>query len=733
MHFDHNNSTANIYRNITENSSSHPITLILGQFGIGKSEIVREIFADFCDSTYFDCLLNINFGVEKQYISNYLKSTEIHFPKSDISSFNSDIHETSYNDNRLSELLKLIKENDFELADHVVNKLKLKLFVDLEENDKHQKSEFNRKIEELLEKKGDRRLIVENFRVTAESLIVDLMNIFFPNTEKFSSFDKYLDSITSPVKVLFVFDNFDRISFSIYNWLSEYFLPLCLHAKLGDFIAFNVRESEKELYVNQFFNFHFIISNRIDPSINDFFPFFSKNADIIQKYELKPFNHEESISYLQSEDAEKKLNHDEIITSSFGNQFLMDIFIQSDTGGINTESDKVSIYGKIASKYLDGKTSLQSDSIKLASLLDSFTEFDLRTMPILFDKSNYSWRFLLFLNDITEFKGLNLAFKYPFNIIFQSAYSEIYHQEILESKNVGKILESINELLPNLSDDDLRIARSLAYFENFDYDIAIESAFLEKSEDAKIFVQKHSHFFFKHLHTYSLKGDLRNILMKLNNIIDKNKIEAKNNLVKSIWDKRLKEITEEKNNIEIKLINLQQEADEFSGDPTKGKNYYEEQQRKFIKAENDLIHLRKNLGDFSSSRFLINLIINSLATVLSFLTSYFFPDIFSTPENHSSIIIIQYILYFITLVFGFLSIHNAYKIINIRMQKEEIRSIQEKISSLELEKSSYQEEMKLFKDSKSSWQKRSQEIIEQIKTNKYRLDSLDSIIKEPYI
>ncbi len=722
----------NIYKNITENRTKEPITLVLGQFGIGKSEIVREVVDKFSENSFFDCLININFGVEKRFISNYLKSTEIHFPKSDTGSFNSDINETCYNDNRLTELIKLLADKDKEVAETATKQFQLKLFQTVEESSDFRRDDYIKKIEALLDKKGDRRLILENSRVTAESLIVDLMNMFFPNTEKYTSFDKYLETISSPVKILFVFDNFDRIAYSVFNWLSEYFLPTCLQSKFGDFIAFNVRESEKELFINQFFNFHFIISNRVDPSLNDFFPFFSKNFDLIQKFELTLWNHDESLSYLQSQKLPENINYEDIIADSFGNQFLMDMFIHEKQSEIK-EFDKKSVYNKIIKKYLDGKTPNQADSIKLASLVESISIKDLRSFPALFDKYTYSWNFLLFLNDLTEMKDQKLTFRHPFNQIFKFVFADSRKQEIIESMNLFTILETINDLIPNLTDDELKIIRSLAYFENFDYDIAIESAFLDKASDAKIFVQKHSSLFFKHLHTHSLKGDIRNVLMKLNNIIDKDKLDAKNNLVKSIWNKRLKETTIEKSNILEKLGVLNKESDEFNGDPTKGKNYFEDHQRKFIKAENDLIQLRKSLGDFSSSRFIINLMINTSATILSFLTSYFFPDIFSTPENHTSILVIQYLLYIISFVFGFLSIHNGYKILKIRMQRDEVQAVEEKIALLEQEKSGYQEEMKLFKDSKSSWQKRSQEVSEQIKTLKFRLDSIESINKEPYL
>jgi hypothetical protein len=722
----------NICKDIKENRSIQPITLIHGQFGIGKSEIVREVFSKFGENSFFDCLININFDVEKRFISNYLKSTEIRFPKSDAGSFNSDINETFYNDNRLSELLRLLSDKDKDIADTTTKQFQLKLFPPIEDSENLGSDEFVKKIEALLDKKGDRRLILENSRVTAESLIVDLMNIFFPNSEKFTSFDKYLETITSPVKILFVFDNFDRIAYSIFNWLSEYFLPTCLQSKFGDFIAFNVRDSEKELFINQFFDFHFIISNRVDPSLNDFFPFFSKNLDFIQKFELGLWNRDESLLYLQSQKLPENTRHDDIIAASFGNQFLMDMFMQEQQSEIK-EFDKKTVYNKIIEKYLDGKTAVQVDTIKLASLLGTFSINDLKSFPALFDKYTYSWKFLLFLNDLTEIADQKLSFRHPFDDIFKLAFADSSKQEILESKNLPAILESISEIIPNLTDDELKIVRSLAYFENFDFEIAVESAFLDKASDAKIFVQKNSSLFFKHLHTHSLKGDIRNVLMKLNNVIDNDKLEAKRNLVQSIWDKRLNEITIEKNIILEKLSILNKESDEFNGDPTKGKSYYEEHQRKFIKAENDLIQLRKSLGDFSSNRFLINLIINTSATILSFLTSYYFPDIFSTPDNHTSIIVIQYILYFISLVFGFLSIHNGYKIFRIRMQRAEIKAVEDNIALLEQEKLGYQEEMKLFKDSKSSWQKRSQEVSEQIKTLKFRLDAIESIIKESYI
>lgn len=723
------NSIHEITTTISNNSNS--TILVNGQFGIGKSEFVKILTSEIFNKRAVDAIISFNFDIENDYLAQYLKSINITFPDSEFDSINYNFNETMYNEHRLNELLTGIKKNK-ELSKTIDEHLKLVYYPDLlKESALEIDSAFNEALSTEIETKGDRRLILENGRVQSESLIVDLMNLFYPITPEYDSYEKYLNDIKSPIRLCIIIDNIDKIAWSMLHWIDSQLIPISTKGRFKEFVTYSF-QNDQDILINQFFDISFVVSTRINTSDLKEFVNLSRNNSSVHQYKLEPFDLEELTEYIRNNGASYNGNIEELMKLSYGIPYFVDLWLDAFNLGYDS-SGKTFIYQKITDKIFDCKTPEQIEAIICASFCESFDEQILRVFPQLNKVYKNAFKFLEFTNDMVVNIDGQLKFTEPYKEIINTA-SRINSQKTVE--NIEKIIKlylSVRSNFKKLTQIEFNILRNLAYFNYFDVGLALDRAYEEDAPAARNFITKYPEYFEKNLYTFRLKENHKHQFQQLNKLLDKDKFEDKRKFIEYIWNNYKSEMTAESSEIKAKLNELEGNLNAHTGKSSVKKNTYEDHQRVFIEKENELISIRKEIEEYSPAKNLTTGILNVSAGIIAIFVSYFFPDLFQTHDNHSSIIIIQYILYFCSLVFTILGLYYFQRATALIMKKKEINELKVKLKNVEDEKMLHQEEMSLLRDNKKNHQRRYTDINDQIKALNSRMNELQEKQKFPYI
>ena len=717
---------ANNFQSVT---NFFPVIIVTGPIGIGKSEFTKDLVEHLQTNKKIDAVINFNFDVDNDYLCRFLKTISIHFPDSDYDTVKYNFDETVFNDSRLNDLLFQIQDTSPEYHQNISEYLKLIFYPSINKTtDIKAESDINAILNKVLDKKGDIRLISDNGRVAAESLIVDLMNLFYPITNEFSNHEKYLEQLKSPIKILLNFDNFDKISYSIFKWLNDYCLPVCMEGKFSNFVTYNFQNNNSGLLISQFFEFYFLVSNRINPLKIEELDYFNKLLPKTRHISLLPLSLDETIDYISKFNLKTKKPVNELHNISYGIPYFIDLWVEY-FNIAETNEEQSLINHKICEKIFDGKTDEQIDALRSAAYLELFDEEALRCFPQLRNIYREAYTFINFVNDISSLENNKLFIRNPFKEIIKDSTKHSSPKTADNLEKISKLYYDVRKNYKRISNSDFNVIRSFAYFNYFDIDVALERAFESDAPLAKTFIKNYPDYFDKNFYAYRLKDEHRDKLQQINRLIDFDKFDDKKKLIDKLWHEYSIELNEEIATLEVKLEKLKVEFEEFNGNPDNKKNYYEEHQRIFIEKENELITIRKKIGDYSPSKNVTSAIINYTAGIVAFLASYFFPDIFSTPDNHSSIVIIQYILYLLSSVFILAGFYYIRKIIRLIAKKNEIKILEEQLNVVQNEKEEHQSYMTKFRESNNNWQKRYQEITDQMKVISSRINELKEKLK----
>ncbi len=717
-------------KSITKNDAVSSVTLLHGGFGYGKSEFLAALTEELEKKEYTDAFCRFDFRYDKSFFDDFLASFDFVLPGSDLTDVTYDFDESTYNRRHLRELLDTVERADVELYNSLLARL-LPEYYHFNSSDNLSDDAIEERLEKVIEKKGDRRFLLRHNRVLTESFLVDLMNLFYPLTEKFPFYSSYLSEISSPVRIFIVFDNIDTVAYSLLKWLNDDLLPLFTGGKFGELISYDINEELKETEISKFFDFRFVVSSRLNVLNVDLFDFFKSNKEKINSIALNLMTREETKEYL----AERNIDAsylDLMYDYSSGMPFLIDLLVEFDADEIN-EVVRDSIYEIFTEKLLDSHPEQVREAIKMSAFINEFDEDYLRCNRLIADNNKEIFDYLRFTNDLFARNKEKISLREPFKSVLSMSLERSDKSDVIEYRNIANVYEKTKRRYPKLRSEELNILRSLAYFRNFDTNMAIDLAFDDKSAMAKSFVKSHNEFFIRNKHTLTLKDEERAVLDAYNKIIDRQKYDLKKQFILNIWQEREKELKSELDKIENSLGELGEKAKVYGDDPAKVKLQYDSHQKSFIEKENDLINLRKKMDNYSYNKYIFSLVVNITAAVMSFIVGYFFPELFSTPKNHSSIIIIQYILYFISCVFLLMGVNFIYKIIKAIMNKKVIRKIQTEIDSLEDERSSHREEMKTLKTILADWQKNVNEINEEKRILSRKMQEIKELLSESYI
>jgi len=714
------------------------IFFVTGDFGIGKSWVTAKAEEELISSDSADAVFRFEQVREMGYLPEFLNNAILSFRASlsenDVFSGN----ETSYNMTRYLELLNLLKTKSPELFEDVLTSFVLKSDADIFISEKFSQNELIKdkiasEIIELIEQKGDQRLLLETPKVVAESFIVDFMTYFFSSEDDTTAF-KHALSGTKRKKIVFIIDNYEHISGSINDWLVNEFFHYCFNKTFSEFLAYNITHIPSHLKISDFFDFRFIITGRKEHPIPNELHQFNSFRHLAEYVSLKALEISELSEFVSSSGYNYE-NIENLHTISYGIPYIILLWLEYfSRGGI--EADKSLVYLKVSESLLRYSSEEHKEWILCAAFLNDFDQNGLRCFPIIGDSYQKAFSFFENATDFVNQAKNNLKMLEikPFikEFIKETVSLETF-DTAKEYLTVSRNYNDIKDIFAGLTVEDVNVVRNLAYFTNIDETYGLEQAFQTDTERAKGFIRKFPGWFDKKTRCIQIKPDIADKLKKFNKMVDMGKLQDKIILIGGIWERQQKRLQTEILDCQASLPELNQEIIILEKENNSHKSVYEGYQKEFIEKENYLIEIRKQLSAFSSRHTFISSGMNFGAAMLVFIISVIFPDFFGKPDNQDSVEIVQYIMRFLAIVFGIIGCIYSIKAGMIFSKKKELNELKKLIRDNENERQEIQDKMKEIRDKKDLAQKRVIEIYEKLKDINNKIKDNQEKLLEPYI
>lgn len=716
---------------LTKNNtdSNKNIFFIGGQFGVGKTEFINSLAEKNLSTYYSDIIIKFNYNQQYYFFPDFLKNASISVIDDNSASkiafeelnfFYDSYYQTSTNIQSLNE----------DIYNNYIKINKLKSISECFESDKDEEKttyDIEEFIKTNIEKKGYRRILLNYFEVATESLIMDLLSLFFLSSENNEL--KNIQIGGDKKTITLIFDNYDRVAGTINKWIFEFLYDYFLNKKFSDFISYSINFENSNLRVGELFDLNLIISGRFVKSefIESLKPIISKNSEFI---ELNNFDEISLKKFFEDEFKDLRDKTDQVFVLSKGIPAIV-FFI----------TRHFSKYKKIPNKNEILDFAIQQiflftpDYCKKCVILASFAEKFEKTYFRCFDdtKDSFDFCYSFVQNSLDLFnhdKKRRIIESDPNISGFIKEYIKYNYPQLYENYNfLSNIYMDCFELIQPFDYDEVKIFRSLAYLDNFESEFTIKEIYQEDSNNVINFINKNKDLFIENNKLLNLKPDLKTKLDSLNKIIDGENYPVKMESIKAIRNNLISNIIEEKREKTNLISSLETDIKIIEDCISSDKASFENTQKNFIEKENELIELRKQLNVFTTNRYFINSGLNFIFAIMIGVLSFFFPDIFSSPENHDSLFMVQLILYFVVIVFCVMSLYNLYQGLKLASKNKQKFEINSKLINAEQERANLQEHMTRLKENQELNKNLLSDKKEQLKLLRERLFILDKFIK----
>ncbi len=399
------------------------------------------------------------------------------------------------NKKRFGEILNILNESNEELLRKTMS------FVDLTNVGGKPEGLFE-SLSNVLIRKSDLRMIEQFAELIAEALVIDLLNIFYPNKSQ----EELLLSKKNENKPRIVIwiakcDNyFQKLSQTLVPTLEK-----CINKiSFGEFISFDIDIEDKDFLPKDLLDIKIITSSR-KSDVGFEAETIACGVDLLSK----DYTEESSRLFFQ-EISERP--------SDFGGtdkDFL--IKIRNDLLYPFSGNEA---YFLLCSAFV---SQVSSASLKIFDNIEKYHSKD-EILRFVNENSEY------FYQDGNKYTLLPF-YKFLIKEIISRTEEDFYEDLTIRAtayEDVASIAEG--------SGDDFDFLRNLAYFKNFDKENAISKAYLEDADKINSIIDSQKKLFSNNEFTMTLGSSDRTKLLKYNEFADGDKYFAKKEMVASIWN-----------------------------------------------------------------------------------------------------------------------------------------------------------------------------------------------------
>ncbi|MCX7736693.1 MAG: hypothetical protein N2319_08255 [Candidatus Kapabacteria bacterium] len=702
------------------------IFFISGQFGVGKTELIENLAENNLSNFYSDIVIKFSHNQQYYFFPDFLKNASISLIE-DYNSKKIGFDELNYFYDTFYTNFTHLKSLNEDIYNNYINLNKLKSipeFVISEKQSDDLKNQVNDFICQNIEKKGYQRILLNYFEVATETLIMDLLSIFFLSSDNSDLKDIQIGG--EKKNITLIFDNYDRVAGTINQWLFEYLIEYFLNKKFSDFISYSINFENSDIKVSDLFDINIIISGRYlkKKYIDALKPIVRENSELI---ELNNFTESSLKTYLEEEHKEISDKSNEIFEYSRGFPSIV-FFITKHYSRFKKIPDKNDILNFAIHQIFLYTPEKFRQCVISAYFVERFEKTFFRCFDETKDCVDICFEFVKNSTDFFDTNNHILETNQSLSNFIKEYISFNFSHSYENYQTVSKIYSECFDILKPFSYEEIKILRSLAYLKNIDLEFTLREIYQDDAEKVLSFIKNHNDLFEKNNNLFNLKETIRSRLDELNKIIDGENYLLKIETIENSLKKLVSNLVEEKREKKILISSLETDIKIIEDCISSDKTNFETTQKSFIEKENELIELRKQLNIFTNNRHYTNSALNFFFALFVALLSYFFPDIFSSPENHSSLFMVQSILYFIAIVFGVLSIYSLYQGLLLASKNKQKFEVNTKLINAEQERANLQEQMTRLKENQELNKNLLTEKKEQLELLKKRLIDINKFL-----
>jgi hypothetical protein len=713
-----------------------PIHFINGMYGSGKTAAIKSIVKELKENVLVDGIIifqdqyNLEFLVDIAASFELMKLDNNSFRIVDLSEKDS---EQKYNKKYFKELIDVLNEKDKELARHFTYYKKCKsigekFILDITDPEE----DISSLIEEHISKKPEQRLLLQTEDVCSESLIVDLMNVFYPINDNEPSDMKSLMPI-KPAKILVVINGHSSCNAVLYSWLFNSLFNYVFNKAFSEFINYDIVDNDDRIRVNQFFDFRFIITGRENTSISKLYPSLENYQERIKVHRLNKLSKKEVADFLTEKNIKIDTDISNLHSLSFGLPELVmlwsEYFLLDDVG-----DDTSVVYNKAATQILENKSAKEKEWIRCASFLDEFDSYGLRCFPEISKEYKIAYEYFAFFNELSVFSKDNASLQLHEEIreIISRSISSKSEKIFSEYQKIAETYKNARKLYCGLSIKEIEVFRNFAYFSKFEKKCILKEAYESDYELAIKFLNDHPDFFEIGKYSISLKSDIREKLDEFNKRIDLGKYAEKKEFVNKILEDFTRNIREDILAIDDRIQNLNREMKDIKVNINPKKSINESLQRQYIDKENERIEIKKKLSNLKYKSNLFSSLINLGFAILFFFIAFYLPDFYEGVGINRDSKTVETLVFITSGIFAVSSLIYSIRSLSSKMKKSDRKEAEERLQTIEREKANNHAEMKKLKQESTQLQNRLKEIEKELEVLKSEISDNRAKLSEDY-
>lgn len=620
------------------NENSLSLLNITGDFLSGKTSIIKNLISDKEFVNQYNVYSYVNDWEKYNYLfditSDFFENSNLQHPefiseesKYFVKSFFDSISTLNISNKELFKEVNeyLLIENDIELKDELVNKIKTGISNELKRN-----------------------LFLYYYEISIECLLTDLLNNFFPLNDDINSLSEYLIT-RNPIKILLIFDDAQSVPPKISKWF-RMFLSYLTDKTLSDLMLYDYQGGDSQITFGEFFEIDLVFISRDMP--------FS-----LENNKVKTMNLEVDYSKLNS------TKHTDLV---FDIPALDLFYSEVET---NKESETFIYATNHLLKYI------HLDYQKAIIFCSIFEKFNIKDFNLFeeielkeeeFEKIADNADFLIKSENDYSFK------KYSKNIL--SKVNQLIFKEI-DSEEIINISSLIKSTFPQIKYSNFEILREFAYFKCFDKNYVIENYF-DNPKHVHNFIEYNIHYFDRDKSFYNINDKYITVLQKYNEIRDKVHYQKKIKTIEILYFNYQKEIEKRNQILQNDVITVGNELSELEKEKDSMGIKSNSLSKNEISLRNELYEIEQKLKPFqnhnSKRKSMINIIALIISVAIIFNSDRVADFIFGNSSDFDYVVLLTLIL--LLILYG----NGLMRYFRIKFKSEELYSLRQSQSNINM-------------------------------------------------
>ncbi len=561
------------------------IIAVHGMFGVGKSTLLREVIAELQQSNMVHAVLYSNEDAHIEHLPEFMYQLVNSFRacKADVPRYKSD--ETDSRWMRFNEIQQELEQTRAAAKST-------------------SESGTTESVAQLVKHRSadERRLMTDTASVICETLIVDLMNTFYPLGA--SGGESQVPAAHSQTKIVIVIDTYEKMTAALNSWLLEHFLLYCYIKRFGDFRSYNSPYLSQEVYVRQFFDIRFVIAGREPLRTTDPERRWDRWQHTLLELGLRQFNPENIREYFDENKLELQ-SVDEVMHATAGIPYLVSLWSHAHRFDETHADGNQTIAAHAQERIFWYKSPQQKEWIRTAAFCDWFDADLLRCFRSSHDHSQEAYNYLRRSTELCRESTSHKA-KLELLAVVRESIRHAVRQEspelAKEYELVVKTYTSATELLSKFDQDEQDALRHLAYLRCCDLSSTLRELWPADQSVVERLVERSPSLFEQHKRTISLQSDTHQLLARFNSMYDSSNDSITKSRVHEYWQKTSAELQAECNSAKLNHEKVEKEIVRLSSESEKAELDLRDAQNQCMELESEIRPLRQNTPPLTTNR-----------------------------------------------------------------------------------------------------------------------------------